>query len=335
MGGNSPEYDVSISSGKEVVKNLNPQKYNILPVVISKNGKKWFSISKKSFRSIDASLKDKPQGKELAIMSSSQGTNIESLTNNEKVDVVFIALHGKGGEDGSIQGLLDLTGLKYTGSGVLASALGMDKFIFRKLMQAEGLPIPKFLSLKKDFRLEEIEKKLKYPMFIKPNSQGSSVGTSIVKNKKELLKALKLAFLYDDTVLVDEYLKGLELTCAVMGNDKPITLPVVEIRPLKGEYFNYRCKYLESGSEEIVPANISRALSDKVQDIAIRVYKAVGCRGFARVDFILKDNKTPVILEINTIPGLTPTSLFPKAAKAAGISYPELLDRIIDNAVKS
>ena len=141
---------------------------------------------------------------------------------------------------------------------------------------------------------------------------------------------MNLAFKYDNRILVDKYIKGREFTCAVIGNDKPIALPVVEIKPLKGSFFDYESKYAESGSEEIVPARISKTLTEKIQKIALEVYRIVGCRGFGRVDFILKDGRIPVVLEINTIPGLTPMSLFPKAAKAAGISYPRLLDIIID-----
>jgi D-alanine-D-alanine ligase len=172
------------------------------------------------------------------------------------------------------------------------------------------------------------------PYFVKPSAQGSSVGASIVKNKSELSKAIKLALAYDKRVLVDEYVRGMEVTCAVIGNENPRALPLVEIRPLKGEFFDYESKYMESGSEEVVPARISKSLTKKVQDLSIKVYKAIGCRGFGRVDFILKKNKYPTILEINTIPGLTPMSLLPKEARAAGISYPKLLDKIIDYALK-
>ncbi len=335
MGGRSSEHDVSISSGKEVCNNLNLRRYNIFPVVISKKDGRWISLSKEDLGSLDTSLKDKPQQREiLAVGSNKQVENIQDLSKDKKFDLVFIALHGKGGEDGTIQGLLDLMGLSYTGSCVLASALGMNKLKFRKLMEAEKISIPKYLSLKKDSDLRGVEKKLTYPVFVKPNSQGSSIGTDIAKNRKELIRALKQAFKYDDEVLVDEYLRGLELTCAVIGNDKPIPLPIVEIRPLKGKFFDYKSKYSESGSEEIVPARISDALTKKVQEMAVKVYKTVGCRGFARIDIILKDNKLPVVLEINSIPGLTPMSLFPKAAKAAGISYSQLLDKIIMYALE-
>ncbi len=281
-GGKSSEHDISIISGDEVLENLDRNKYLVYSVVISKTG-----------RGLEKIEKIKP-------------------------DVVFIALHGLFGEDGTIQGMLEMTGVPYTGAGVLASAIGMDKEVFKKVMKASGIRTPKDSS--------------KFPCFVKPYNQGSSVGASIAVNRKELDKSLKLARKFSDKVLIEEYLNGTELTCTVLGNENPIALPVIEIVPLKGDFFDYESKYTESGSEEIVPARISKTLTKKVQELAIKVYKVIGCRGFGRIDFILKDDKVPVVLEINTIPGLTPMSLLPKAARAAGISYTSLLTRIINYA---
>lgn len=300
MGGKSSEHEISILSGQQVVSNLNLNKYEILPVVISKTGD-W-----------------KP----------------ESIL-DKKIDIVFIAMHGKYGEDGTIQGMLELSGIPYTGSGVLASSVGMNKGTFRKLMSAENLPIPKYIKIKKGYSVVEITKKLDNgPYFVKPENGGSSVGVSIVKNIDEIKKAVDLSFKHDDNVLVDEYIKGREITCALIGNDNPKALPVIEIKPLKGKFFDYESKYTESGAEEIVPADLGKSLTKEIQDLSIKVYKSLSCKGFGRVDFILKDNKEPIILEINTIPGLTPMSLLPKAARAAGISYSQLLDIIINNAIK-
>lgn len=303
MGGRSPEHEISLISGREVVRNLDKKKYNVLPVVISRDGQKW---------------------------QPKKEVNVQRASATSKIDIVFIAMHGSFGEDGTIQGMLETTGLPYTGSGVLASALGMDKIIFRKLMLVEGLPIPKYIVLRKNDQYKKVFKSLgKPPYFIKPHNQGSSVGAGVVKKKKDVPRALGLAFKYSDKALVDEYIKGTEVTCAVLGNDKPEALPVVEIVPKKSDFFDYESKYAESGSDEIVPARISKALTRKLKEIAVRVHRAVGCRGFSRVDFILKDGKEPIVLEINTIPGLTRMSLFPKAAKAAGYSYSRLLDKVI------
>ena len=332
MGGKSPEHEVSVISGSEIVKNLNPKRYSVLPVVISKTGEKWTLTDRKSLVGLRDTLSLRGTGKEITLDRTRSLKGVENIS-SDGVDTVFIAMHGPFGEDGTVQGVLELAGLKYTGSGVLASALGMDKIMFRKVMIASGIPIPKYVVVKHGENFKHVHKTLKHPpYFVKPFNQGSSVGASIVRKEKDLGKALKLAHKYSELALVDEYLKGKELTCAVIGNEKPITLPVIEIKPLKGEFFDYESKYTESGAEEMVPAKISKRVAKKVQDTASAVYKAIGARGFARVDFILKDKEKPIVLEINTIPGLTPMSLLPKAAKAAGISYSKLIDKIINYA---
>ena len=318
MGGKSPEHEISIISGREVVGNLDKKKYEVLPIIIAKDGKRWRLASKKAILTLPDPLKFKGTRKDITIPQSKELQGVAGVA-DKGIDVVFVAMHGPFGEDGTVQGMLELAGLKYTGSGVTASAIGMDKIMFRKVMRAEGIPVPKLTS--------------KFPCFVKPYNQGSSVGASIVRNERELAKAIKLARKYSDKVLVEEYLVGKEVTCAVLGNEDPRVLPVIEIVPLKGEFFDYESKYTESGAEEIVPARISKTLTKKVQDMAAKVYQAIGCRGFGRVDFILKDNKHPVVLEINTIPGLTPMSLLPKAAKEAGYSYPALLEAIIKYAL--
>ena len=293
MGGNSSEYEISIISGREVMVNL-PKKFVGIPIVIPKQGNQW----------LDKLLKAKP-------------------------DICFIAMHGPFGEDGKIQGMLDTLGIKYTGSQVAASAIGMDKILFRKIMKAENLPIPEYTVVDKKEKKIDLSQLGNPPYFVKPYDQGSSVGASIVKRSGNLKKALKLAFKFSDKALIDEYVKGMEVTCGVLGNEDAKALPVIEIVPKKGEFFDYESKYTESGSDEIVPARISKRLTKAVQELSIKVHKTIGAKGFSRVDFILRENKYPVILEINTIPGLTPVSLFPKAAKAYGLSYSELLDRII------
>lgn len=292
MGGKTPEHEISLISGTEVVKNLPRKKYDVNSLVIPKTGK----LPKKF----------------------------------PYTDVVFIAIHGPYGEDGTVQGMLEMMGISYTGSGVLASAVGMDKLIFKQIMQNAGIRMPKGIVVE-----NEAGGKVnlgKPPYFMKPSNQGSSVGAAIVRNQQELKEGLRLARKFGKKVLIEEYVQGLEVTCAILGNSNPRALPLVEIIP-GNDFFDYEAKY-SGKSQEIVPARIPNALTKKVQQIALRVYETIGCRGFARVDFILKNNKIPVVLEINTIPGLTPMSLFPKAAKAAGLSYPVLLDKIIQYALE-
>lgn len=333
MGGKSSEHEVSILSGTNVVTNLNPKKYKMLPVVISKTGQRWKLTTKDALLRLADPLRLKGTNREIVLSEEKLIPGIETLSGSA-LNVIFIAMHGPHGEDGTIQGMLELTGIPYTGSGVLASAVGMNKEIFRKLMKEDGLPIPKYIVITKaDRNILKLVKKIgNFPYFVKPNNQGSSVGASIAKNESQLLCSIKEAFKFSDKVLVDEYIKGIELTCGVLGNNKLITLPSVEIVP-KGDFFDYESKYNESGSQEIIPARISKKNEDAVKDLSTKVFSAIGAKGFARVDFILKKNKL-YILEINTIPGLTKASLLPKEAKAAGIDYPKLLDMIIGYAIK-
>lgn len=296
MGGISSEHDVSIMSGKEIIKNLDKTKYIVKPILIDKRG-----------RGIEKIIKIKP-------------------------DVAMIALHGKGGEDGCIQGFLESVGVPYTGSGITASAIGMDKIIFRELMKIEKISIPNYVVIEKTTK--NIVPTFEPPYFVKPFNGGSSVGVSFVKDRKGLTKAVNLAFKYSDKVIIDKNVKGLEVNCGVVGNKNPKALPVIEIHPLAGRFFDYKSKYAKGGSEEIVPARIDDKIAKKIQDISLKVYKAVGCRGYARVDFILENDAYPVVLEINTLPGMTSTSLLPKEAKAVGITYSRLLDMIITYALK-
>ncbi len=332
MGGKSPEHEVSIISGKEVVKNLDSKKYEVFPLVISKDGLRWRLTDIKSILSISNPLSLKGTSKEIILHEETSIQGVNSIPQG-KVDLVFIAMHGPFGEDGKIQGLLDTLGIKYTGSKVAASAVGMDKIIFRKVMIAENMPIPRYTVVNRKDKNINISQLGNPPYFVKPYDQGSSVGASLVKKIGDLKKALNLAFKFSDIALIDEYIEGMEVTCAVLGNENLFALPVIEIIPKKGEFFDYESKYSESGADEIVPARISKKLTKIVQELSIKVHQIIGAKGFSRVDFILKENKYPVILEINTIPGLTLMSLLPKAAKAYGLSYSELLDRIIKYSV--
>ncbi len=295
MGGKSPEHEVSISTGIQVVKNLDKHKYEVAPIKLTKN------------------------------LTKNEITDLINL--NPGLDIYFIAMHGPFGEDGTIQGMLDFIGAKYTGAGVISSALGMNKVLFRKILEAEKLPSPEYIALNKREKIPQQVKNFGPSWVVKPSSQGSSVGVNLAKNDEELQKTAAAAFQYDKQILVEEYLTGKEISCGVLGNKKPFALPVIEICP-ENEFFDYESKYTPGKCEEIVPARINKLLTKKVQNLAVKVYQAVNCRGFGRVDMIIKKDQ-PVVLEINTIPGLTPTSLLPQEAKAAGISFPELLDLII------
>ena len=302
MGGMSSEHEVSLSTGENVIEYLDKEKYNIMPIVISKKGE-WFVGDKR--KTIDEALKD--------------------------VDAVFNALHGEYGEDGRIQGLLDCFGIPYTGSGVLASSLGMDKIKSYELFKLHGLNVPKGVILKKKNKFVNM---LSKKLVVKPSCLGSSVGISIVSDKKNLKKAIDKAFERCDVVIVEEYIDGLEVTCGILDNirgQKHFALPVTEIIPPDGHFFEYEVKY-DGSTQEITPARISKELTKEIQEQSIEAHRLLDCEGYSRVDFILKDNKKPYILEVNTLPGLTSESLLPKAAKKAGIEFSELLDIIIKNA---
>jgi D-alanine-D-alanine ligase len=304
IGGKSPEYDVSLSSGKNILKNIDRYKFNVFPLIFAKDGR-------------DDDLK-----------------RLVHLCQTSKIDICFIAMHGPYGEGGSLQRKLDKLNIRYTGSGYETSKLGMNKISFKKLMDKNKIYVPKQIVFKKGDNLAKKVSNIKYPCFIKPASQGSSVGASKAVNSAELKKAINLALKYDLYILIEEYLSGMEITVPVLGNQKPIALPLIEIKPKKGNYFNYESKYSIGGSDEIIPARISESLTKEIQKIAIKIYQLCNCRGFSRIDFIIKDGVTPVVLEINTIPGLTKMSLFPKSASVAGISMTELISKIIYYALE-
>lgn len=251
-------------------------------------------------------------------------------------DVAFIALHGKYGEDGTIQGLLEILGFPYTGSGVLSSALCMDKVTAKKIMEYEGIPTPPYQVLTETEQLnqgtvENIIKELGLPLVVKPVRQGSTIGISIVREAVELENALTEALKYDQVILIEKYIDGIELTAAVLGTKEPRVLPLIEIVS-ETEFYDYTAKYTPGMSHHIIPARISPEAAAKVEELALKTYKAMECRQFARVDFMLDSEGNPFALETNTIPGMTETSLFPDAAKAAGISFAELVSLLVDEA---
>jgi len=287
-GGISNERDISLSTAKQVLDNLNKEKF--VPL----------------FYDTKTDLK-----------------NFFNDAYNKNIDVCFIALHGRGGEDGSIQGMLELLDIPYIGSGILSSAIGMNKILSKRIFEAHKIKTPAILRLKSNV----------FPCIVKPSNGGSSVGISIARNAKELWDAIGIALKQDNQVLIEEYIEGVEITVGILGNKNLQALPVVEIRP-KNKFFDFQAKYDSNFCEEIVPAEISEQTAREAQELAKKVYKILGCKGFGRIDMILKNRVEPYVLEINTIPGLTPNSLLPKAASAAGIAFPTLLEKIINFALE-
>lgn len=305
MGGDSPERDVSLLSGLRVMQALDPEKYCAVavdPALFKGRGEFW---------------------------------GLQELLTRERPDVAFIALHGKHGEDGAVQGMLELLGIPYTGSGVLPSALAMNKHAAKIVFREVGLSTPAGLLVSdcENDTLERIRRRLNLPLMVKPNQGGSTLGATRVFDWSELPRALRKALAYDETVLVEELIEGVEVSVPVLGRREPQALPPVEIAPRSG-YYDFQAKYVPGATEEIVPARLPSEILHLLQETAVAAHLALGCRGVSRVDMIVRET-TPFVLEVNTVPGLTPTSLLPRSAEAAGIRFAELIERILSDALES
>lgn len=328
FGGTSPERKVSLRTGQTIAKYLNTKKYDVIPVEIDLSGR-WL-VDSPVIRQISAQTKTRrAPTRELAPIEKNA---------SQALDVALLALHGPGGEDGTIQGMLELLGIPYTCSGVLASAVAMDKFRTKRLVASGGVPVlPDALVGRVDFEKNQgrVLKRLHGKMVVKPNKMGSSLGVTIVSKKGEFRKVIKNAFRFDDEILIEPYLAGREITVGVLGNREAEALPTIEILPWeKSAFYDYDAKYATGGSEHVIPARLTSAQEREVQRLAVSAHKILGCRGVTRSDFILAENGQFYFLEINTIPGMTPTSLVPQAAAAAGISFPQLLDKLIKLALQ-
>ena len=257
-------------------------------------------------------------------------------------DVVFIALHGKYGEDGTVQGLLDILDIPYVGSGVLTSAVCINKATTKKILAYEQIPTSPFLvidtergHLQTPLQIaDEVVTRLGVPLVVKPATQGSSIGTTIVKKEEALIPALETALSYDSELVVERFIDGTEVTASVLGNEDACVLPLIEIVS-ENEFFDYEAKYTPGMSHHIIPARISERARTRVEEIALKTYHAFKCRGFSRIDFMVDKHDNPYVLEINTIPGMTSLSLFPDAARAAGMSFEDLCARLVELALEN
>ena len=299
-GGMSAERDVSLSGAKEVEKALNPAKYDIVRYDPKYDLQKL-------------------------------------VADTAKLDVAFILLHGRYGEDGTMQGMLDLLGLPYQGSGVLGSSLAMDKHLSKVIYKAAGMETPEWLLLEKvqDLKRDEVLSRLGLPVIVKPACQGSSVGMSKVKSVDELQPAVEEAFRHDSRVVIEEFVAGRELTAGVIGMSELQALPIVEIIPKEGhDFFDTDAKYKKGECEEICPAELPEDVANAAKSLGIMAHKALNLSGYSRTDLILSDKGILYVLETNTIPGMTPTSLLPQAAEKAGIPFSRLLDMLIEFALE-
>lgn len=346
FGGRSGEHEVSLQSAKNVISALDRKKYEVVLIGIDKEGG-WYLQSDAQFLlnyKGPKLIKLNKSEDEVGLLPMPREANLISLTGKRKIgqlDVIFPVLHGPYGEDGTIQGLLEMANIPYVGAGVLGSSLSMDKDVMKRLLREAGIPIAKFLTFERgDYEKGEItfagaSKGVGSPFFVKPANLGSSVGITKVKKKSKFRSALKEAFSYDNKILIEENIEGREIECAVLGNEDPIASVPGEIIP-RHEFYSYEAKYIdEKGAALEIPAKISQKLKKKVQRLALRAFKVLCCSGMARVDFFIRKVTEEVILsEINTIPGFTKISMYPKLWEASGISYRELIDRLIQLAIE-
>jgi D-alanine-D-alanine ligase len=342
FGGRSAEHDVSVLSAGNVFRALDPARYDTVPIGITRSGA-WLLSSLEDGAFPLAVPKSGPRvalvpggAGRLAILPETDGAAPDL---SRAVDVVFPVLHGPFGEDGTVQGAAEIAGVPYVGSGVLGSAVAMDKDVAKRLMRDGGLPIPRFLSFAEgdapDF--DAVVAELGRPVFVKPARLGSSVGISKAATREEFAQAIAEAFRHDRKIVVEEYVRGREIECGVLeGEDGSLTasLPGEIVPSNRHDFYTYEAKYLdEQGAAIKVPADLAPAISDKVRKLSIEAFRALGCEGLARIDFFLREDGKLMVNEVNTLPGFTNISMYPKVMEALGISYPELVDRLIRHAL--
>lgn len=335
FGGNSTEYEVSLQSASSVFENINKDTFDIVPIGITRNGE-WYHYTGETKRIADNTWFE--DNKNLYSVSISQNRSVKGFIefkNDEfsiiKVDLVFPVLHGKNGEDGTLQGAFELAGIPVVGCDTLSSALCMDKDKAHKLVSLAGISVPKSVTFKspgKKAALRKIETDLSYPLFVKPVRAGSSFGITKVSAKQELETAIQVAFEHDTEVIVEETINGFEVGCAILGTDELLVGRVDEIE-LSSGFFDYTEKYTLKSSEIYMPARIDAETEKRIQDTAITIYKTLGCSGFARVDMFYTPSGAIVFNEVNTIPGFTSHSRYPSMMKGIGLSFADILDKLI------
>lgn len=340
FGGKSAEHEISLISARNIAAAMDPKKYEIVAIAIDKQGRWCFDEGTKMLRDVGVQKIDNAQAANLTAVLP--GATSLPLTRPSKgagvgaIDVVFPVLHGPFGEDGTVQGLLKLANLPFVGAGVLGSAVGMDKDVMKRLLRDARIPIGKFLVFGRTDKIgfAAVKKALGMPLFVKPANLGSSVGISKVSKQSEFAGALREAFRYDSKIVIEEFIAGREIECSVLGNEKPIASLPGEI-VVNRDFYSYDAKYLDAeGARLQIPAKLPAPVSKKLRALAIHAYQALCCEGMARVDFFVQSNGRVRVNEINTIPGFTKISMYPKMWEASGLSYGALIDRLIQLALE-
>lgn len=346
FGGRSGEHEVSLASAASVMGAIDRDKYDVVPIGITRQGA-WITAGDPlralregaTAETTALALVPTPGSRELLRLADDDAG--EAGRRLGRIDVVFPVLHGPMGEDGTIQGLLEIADVPYVGSGVLASAVGMDKDVMKRLFRQHGLPVARYEKVLRwewerdpDATLLALEARFGYPCFVKPANMGSSVGVTKAHDREELRAGLELAARYDRKLIVEEFIAGREIECSVLGNDEPIASVPGEVRPGK-EFYDYEAKYTDNLSEIVVPADLPPEVAECVRRLAIEAFKALDCAGMARVDFFLRAGDGQLFLnELNTIPGFTPYSMYARMWAASGLDYPALVDQLIQLALE-
>lgn len=342
FGGKSAEHEISLISARNIFQAMDKDKYDVVAVAIDKQGR-WFvdegarllrdtKLTKVEFTGINRSIAVLPGETATPMVRASSGKT------RGAVDVVFPVLHGPFGEDGTMQGLLKLANVPFVGAGVLGSAVGMDKDVMKRLLRDAQIPVAKFLVFErqeqKAISFGKVTKALGLPLFVKPANLGSSVGISKVSRKNEFAGAIRKAFRYDNKLIIEEGIRGREIECSVLGNEKPLASLPGEI-VVQHDFYSYDAKYLDDkGAHLEIPARLPKKIVRNIQQAAVQAYRALCCEGMARVDFFLRPNGRVLVNEINTIPGFTKISMYPKMWEASGLSYSRLIDRLIGLALE-
>jgi D-alanine-D-alanine ligase len=345
FGGRSAEHEVSCLSARSVIDALDPERTEVIPIGITREGRWYRAAGPPALPSESGRMPEITEGSGSAVELATEGASTEIVGadgSRETIDVVFPVLHGPYGEDGTVQGLLELAGVPYVGAGVLGSAIGMDKDVQKRLFLAAGLPVGPYEAVRESVwaddpeTIEAAAEALGYPVFTKPATLGSSVGVSKVHGAQELAGGLEEAFRYAREALVEKAAEGArEIECAVLGNDDPVASVAGEIVPAGHEFYDYDAKYLdEQGAQLLIPADLKPGALEDVQRLAVAAFVAVKCAGMARVDFFLLGEDELWVNELNTIPGFTSISMYPKLWDASGLSYRELVERLLDLAVE-
>ena len=335
FGGESSEYEISLVSAYNVLKNLNSEKYDIITVGVTRNGEwKLFSGGREDI------LNDKWEGPEVFLVPGGELITVKNGSiSRRKIDCVFPVMHGRKGEDGKLQGLFEICGVPYVGCGTFSSAVCMDKIATHIMLSANGIKNTRYMGFSRidlvgNSLVSKVEKEFSYPVFVKPANTGSSIGISKATDRNILLEAVEEAFKYDSRILVEEAASGSELECAVLGNDNPVASGVGEIIP-DGEFYDYNAKYNSDKNIMNIPAKIDPEIKNKVQELAKKAFTAMGCSGLARVDFFYDRETGELYLnELNTLPGFTEISMYSKLFGEAGTKYGELLDMLITLALE-